>query len=222
MSRYDKINPKNGSYRASLAADLSPDDVERAIGVGHDSQGRLVKGSGNTGVKAILVLTKAYKAGYRCDPMQSGEIVEFGPTIGEPGVDFGKPGTVYYSDADGNIEAGTNEVQTVTVTSSASPFVVTYSGQPTSSLSGTTTTALQFQAALEALSNLSPGDVSVAGPTGGPFVVTFAGSLAATDVAAIVGTTNASVATTAAGGGHSGLVEVGWTVEKNRLIVRVK
>ncbi|QGJ90052.1 hypothetical protein HWC80_gp011 [Mycobacterium phage Indlulamithi] len=107
MSRYDKINPKNGSYRASLAADLPPALVEHTVAVGHDANGRLVVGAGQTGVKAILILTKAYKAGYRCDPMVSGEVVEFGPNDGtaEAGVDFAEPGTNYFGHADGTVTA---------------------------------------------------------------------------------------------------------------------
>lgn len=103
MSRYDKYDPKNGGYRASLAADFLTDDLERLIGVGHDAQGRLVKGAGESGITGVIVLTKAYKAGTRVDVMTSGEVVEFGPTAGEPGVDLGEPATVYYSDEDGLI-----------------------------------------------------------------------------------------------------------------------
>lgn len=107
MSRYDKINPKNGSYRASLAADFPANKVEHCVGVGHDANGRLVIGAGVTGIKAVLILTKAYKAGYRCDPMVSGEIVEFGPsdTGKVAGVDFAEPGKNYFAHADGTVTA---------------------------------------------------------------------------------------------------------------------
>lgn len=106
MSRYDKYDPKNGGYRSPLAADFDAADLERLLGVGHDADGRTVIGAGETGVTGVLVLTKARKAGEIIDVMTSGEVVEFGPTTGEPGVDFGLPGTVYYSDAAGNITAG--------------------------------------------------------------------------------------------------------------------
>ena len=46
----------------------------------------------------VLVLTKAWGAGSIVDVMTSGEIVEFGPTAGDPGVDFGDAGTVYFAD----------------------------------------------------------------------------------------------------------------------------
>ena len=107
MSRYDKIDPKNGSYRASLAADFPVGKIEHVVGVGHDANGRLVVGKGVTGIKAVLILTKAYKAGYRCDPMVSGEIVEFGPsdTGKVAGVDFGSPGKNYYAHDNGDVTA---------------------------------------------------------------------------------------------------------------------
>lgn len=106
MSRYDKYDPKNGGYRAPLAADFDPTDLERAIGVGHDADGRVVVGEGETGITGVLVLTKARKAGEIIDVMTSGEIVEFGETQDDPGVDFGTPGTVYYAAVNGDITAG--------------------------------------------------------------------------------------------------------------------
>jgi hypothetical protein len=116
MSRYDKVVPKNGVYRASLAAAFPAHLVEHAVAVGHDENGRLVVGKGQSGVKGVLVLTKAYPAGKRVDPMTSGEIVEFGPNdhIEDPdtdtgtavaGVDLGDPGTNYYGHDDGTVTA---------------------------------------------------------------------------------------------------------------------
>lgn len=105
MARYDKYDPKVGGFRASLAADYDPDDVEKCLGVGLDVDGHLVIGAGVSGIKGVLVLTKALKAGKRVDPMTRGEIVEFGPSDAgsDPGVDFGDPGTDYYADEDGLI-----------------------------------------------------------------------------------------------------------------------
>lgn len=101
MSRYDKYDPKVGGYRAPLAADFPVDLVEHVVGVGHDAQGRVVVGAGANGkCKGVLVLTKARKAGEIVDVMTSGEIVEFGPSDSgsEAGVDFGDPGTDYFTD----------------------------------------------------------------------------------------------------------------------------
>lgn len=105
MARYDKYDPKNGGYRATLAADFDKENLEKALGVGHDANGRLVVGKGASGIKGVLVLTKAYQAGTRVDPMTSGEITEFGPSDGDnvPGTDFGTAGTNYYAHDDGTI-----------------------------------------------------------------------------------------------------------------------
>lgn len=81
--------------------------------------------------------------------------------------------------------AGTNEVQTVTVTGSPTggTYTLTYSGQTTSGIAFNAT-ASAVQSALEALSNLAPGDVTCAGGPhpGTPITVTFGGALAGTDV----------------------------------------
>jgi hypothetical protein len=108
MARYDKYDPKAGGYRAPLAADFDKANLEKAIGVGHDANGRVVVGGGQTGVTGVLVLTKARKAGDIVDIMTNGEIVEFGPSdaASVPGVDFGVPGTAYYANpADGVVSA---------------------------------------------------------------------------------------------------------------------
>lgn len=76
------------------------------------------------------------------------------------------------------VTAGTSEVQTITITGgpAGGTFTVTYDGQTTTNIAfnaiGTT-----VQAALEALSNLAPGDVVVTGGAGGPYTATFAASL---------------------------------------------
>ena len=121
MSRYDKYDPKVGGYRAPLAADFPAALVEHVVGVSHDEAGRVVVGG--TNIKGVLVLTKARKAGEIVDVMTSGEIVEFGPSDenSTAGVDFGEPGTDYFSDGNG----------VVTDTSAAGSFYVghTVTGQ---------------------------------------------------------------------------------------------
>lgn len=101
----------------------------------------------------------------------------------------------------------TDEVQTLTEGGSGlTSFTITYSGQTTASIDDDATAA-EVQAALEALSNIAPGDVTVTGgPLGtGPFTVTFGGTLADTNVAAMTttptgGTGTVVVATATAGG----------------------
>ena len=76
-----------------------------------------------------------------------------------------------------------NEVQTVTVTQSSdgSYFALVYDGEQTANIS-TDASAATVQAALEALSTIGSGQVSVTGPAGGPWAVEFTGTLAETDV----------------------------------------
>lgn len=107
----------------------------------------------------------------------------------------------------------TDEVQTLTVGGSGlTSFTITYSGQTTSSLAAAATAA-QVQAALEALSNIAPGDVTVTGAAGGPWTLTFGGTLADTNVAAVTttptgGTGVVTVATATAGGTETAGLEV--------------
>jgi hypothetical protein len=99
VARYDKYDPKVGGFRALLAADFPSADLEKVYAVGLNSSGQVVKGAGQSGVVGVLVLTKAWKAGTVVDVMTAGEIVEFGPTAGTPGTDFGVAGTAYFANA---------------------------------------------------------------------------------------------------------------------------
>lgn len=81
-----------------------------------------------------------------------------------------------------------NEVQKVTEGGSGlTSFTLTYSGQTTDSIDAAATAA-DVQAALEALSNVGAGNVTVAGADGGPYTVTFSGSLAGTNIAQMTAT----------------------------------
>jgi hypothetical protein len=99
----------------------------------------------------------------------------------------------------------TDEVQTITEGGSGlTSFTLTYAGQTTASIDDQATAA-QVQTALEALSNIEPGDVTVTGSAGGPYTVNFGGRLANTNVAAMTatptgGTGTVTIATTTAGG----------------------
>jgi len=107
----------------------------------------------------------------------------------------------------------TNEVQTVTISGSPTggTFTLTYGGQTTAALAYNAAAA-DVQAALEALSNVGAGNVSVSGAAGGPYTVTFKGVLGGTDVSqmtaadSLTGGTDPSVAvsTTTAGGANPG------------------
>lgn len=73
-----------------------------------------------------------------------------------------------------------NGTQTATVAgASGGTFTLTYGGQTTTALAYNATAAA-VQAALEALSNLAPGDVEVSGNLGGPYTLTFSPAFLAT------------------------------------------
>lgn len=107
MARYDKYDPYSGGFRAPLAADWLAADLGKPYGVGLNASGQVVKGNGATGILGVMVLTKVRQAGDIVDVMTAGEIVEWGPTAGTPGTDFGVAGTNYASNAAGVIAAGT-------------------------------------------------------------------------------------------------------------------
>lgn len=102
----------------------------------------------------------------------------------------------------------TDEVQTLTVGGAGlTSFTITYSGQTTGSIAAAATAAT-VQAALEALSNIAVGDVTVSGGAGGPWTVAFGGALADTDLAAMTttptgGSGTVVVATTTVGGANA-------------------
>jgi hypothetical protein len=86
------------------------------------------------------------------------------------------------------VNTGTNEVQTLSRTSTAGTFTLTFDGEETATISASAAgfTAAAVEAALEALDNLVPADVTVAGSAGGPLTVTFSGTYAGTNVAMLV------------------------------------
>lgn len=84
---------------------------------------------------------------------------------------------------------GTNEVQTITLSSTIAgdTFNITYSGQTTTMIAYDAT-AETVQVALVALSNITDGDVVVTGADGGPFTLTYGGTLGEQGVAEVTGT----------------------------------
>lgn len=69
-------------------------------------------------------------------------------------------------------------------------FTLTFKGQTTAALNKDTATHAQVQTALEALSNIAPGDIEVTGDAGGPWTIRFLedGTYGDEDVPAITGT----------------------------------
>lgn len=84
---------------------------------------------------------------------------------------------------------GVASVQTATITGgpTGGTFTLTFASQTTSALAYNSTAA-QVQSALQALSSIGVGNVTVSGPAGGPYVITFAGTLAPGPQSAITAT----------------------------------
>jgi hypothetical protein len=81
-----------------------------------------------------------------------------------------------------NFVHGVNEVQEVVTNEAAGTFTLAYEGSETASIPDHATDA-QVQAALEDLSSVGTGNVSVTGGTPGTFIVTFTEALGSTKVA---------------------------------------
>lgn len=108
---------------------------------------------------------------------------------------------------------GANEVQTVTVGggATAGTFTLTFGGETTAAITYPATAAT-VQTALEALSNVEPGDIVVSGSSGGPYTLTFGGQYTGENVPQLTsaagsltgGTPTITHATTTAGGSGTG------------------
>jgi hypothetical protein len=75
-----------------------------------------------------------------------------------------------------------NEVETIRVNATGGTFTITYAGNTTGAIAYNAS-AVEVQAALEALPGLSPGDITVTGGPGGegggtPYTLVFGGKLA--------------------------------------------
>lgn len=112
--------------------------------------------------------------------------------------------------------SGVSEVQTITITGAPTggTFSLTYQGQTTPALAYNAATAA-VQTALQALSTIGAGNVTVTGTAGSSYVVTFTGTLANQNVPAIVavgtftgGTTPAIAVVTTTGGTTGQLLTV--------------
>ena len=89
--------------------------------------------------------------------------------------------TITWNETTSSITAGVNELQLIASNGTGGTFTITYSAQTTTAR-GWDDTAAEIQTALEALSNLAPGDVLVTG-VAGQWYVEFMGTLANTNVA---------------------------------------
>ena len=77
MARYDKYDPLSGGFRAPLNADWAVADYGVPIGVGLNATGRVVKGTGATGILGVLVVDGRVEGGVvKSQPKKAGDIVD--------------------------------------------------------------------------------------------------------------------------------------------------
>lgn len=107
-----------------------------------------------------------------------------GPTGGPWVVEF--TGTLAGTNVNQMVGSQRSEVQVIAISGTpiGGEFQLTYAGQTTAVIAYNASAAT-VQAALEALSNIAPGDIVVTGAAGGPWTVAFTGTLANQDVALI-------------------------------------
>lgn len=95
IARYDKYEPYAGGFRAPLDVATDADEEFTPFAVGLNASGRVVKGSGNTGVLGVYIAHGKRNAGDIVDVMTDGDIVEMeGLTAG----------TAIYGQTDGSID----------------------------------------------------------------------------------------------------------------------
>ena len=96
-AHYDKYDPISGGFRAPLAAAIADVDPNVVRGVSLDANGRVVVGTaGNSGFVGVIVAHRGMAANEIVDVMTAGEIVDVAGLVA---------GTVYYSAADGTLNA---------------------------------------------------------------------------------------------------------------------
>ncbi len=97
MPRFDKVEPKGGSFRAPLGFNLVSGDVGVVIGVGLDVNGRVQKGAAQSGVVAVICPSSLGAIGDPIDCMTDGEIVDMALAAGT---------TYYINTATGVLQTG--------------------------------------------------------------------------------------------------------------------
>lgn len=102
MSRYDKIDPYSGGFRARLAAAIPAANAGKLYAVSINTSGRVViGGTATTDLRGVICATEAMAAGAAIDVMRIGEVAEATTTAG---VAF-TAGAVVYGHTDGSVDA---------------------------------------------------------------------------------------------------------------------
>lgn len=92
MARVDKTDSAVGVVRAVLNADLEDTVLDSVIGVGLNATGKIVVGSGQTGIIGVLNPSRFFAAAGRpADIFVLADIVDIGKGANDPDLDAGKP-----------------------------------------------------------------------------------------------------------------------------------
>ena len=118
--RYDKYDGRVGGFRGPLAAAWSSSDVGKMFAVGIDSNGKVAKGAGQTGIIGVCVVNEAKAIGDVVDVMTDGEIVDFTLQNGSAAA----AGTRYFGVAADGTFSTTNTGTRLGWTVEASRFIV--------------------------------------------------------------------------------------------------
>lgn len=184
------INRKTISVTADPTGSYEAAGTDTEVNLVHNvvSQLAAIIGTYGSGTTAIPEFVELAAAGYDAD---SDGLYDYllitGPTDGRPFTVTGGSSdagnqtvTVTVTQAG---SAGTNEIQTVTFrgTPTGGTFTLTFQGETTSALAYNASAAT-VETALEALTSVTSGDVSVSGDAGGPYTIEFTGNYAATNV----------------------------------------
>lgn len=139
---------------------------------------------------AVIALTAEQGSAERAQRLARVTMRDFGIDFSRDGIELS--GAAFGNALEDGIQMSTNEVQTITITGgtpTSGTFRLTYDGQQTAVIDFDATAA-EVQSALEALSNIAPGDVACSGGPlpGAGIAVEFRGNLRQTNVALMTAT----------------------------------
>lgn len=142
-----------------------------------------------------MASTQAEKSGVHLTGVDSGWPVGAESSPGYAKAGTGVDGLPHASAVAAGViaDTGVDEVQTITITGSPAGGTITVklggSGDPSDTIAFNAS-ATAVRTALEGSDDIAPGDVSVTGANGGPWTITFGGTLADKNVAALQMGTN--------------------------------
>lgn len=120
MSRFDKVGPYVGGFRAKLAVALLAADVGKMWGVGLNASGQVTMTAPASGILGVICAVRPMAIGEPIDVMTSGEIADFTLQNGSAAA----AGTRYYASVADGTWSTTNTGTHLGWTVEASRFVV--------------------------------------------------------------------------------------------------